>query len=166
VTFIAHALRKYAVFTLPGAAKFFSSIGLPGPLAYVVFFAELIGGAPILLGLGTRWVAALLMPILLGATWAHLGNGWLFSAANGGWEYPLFLTLASVALALLGDGRATSPMRPAVEAKLRERGRDEARGPNRYAGLLATKRLQSGHQRAKPASQRGSPKPVMWCARR
>jgi putative oxidoreductase len=105
VMFIAHALLKYAVFTLPGTVKFFSSIGLPGPLAYVVFFAELIGGALILLGLGTRWVAALLVPILLGATWAHAGNGWLFTAANGGWEYPLFLTLASVALALIGDGK-------------------------------------------------------------
>lgn len=103
--FMAHALLKYTVFTLPGTAKFFGSIGLPGPLAYVVFFAELIGGALILLGLGTRWVAALLVPILLGATWAHAGNGWLFTAPNGGWEYPLFLTLAAVALALLGDGR-------------------------------------------------------------
>jgi putative oxidoreductase len=103
--FIAHALLKYAVFTLPGTVKFFSSIGLPGPLAYVVFFAELIGGALILLGLGTRWVAAALVPVLLGATWAHAGNGWLFTAPNGGWEYPLFLTLAAAALALLGDGK-------------------------------------------------------------
>jgi putative oxidoreductase len=103
--FIAHALLKYTVFTLPGTVKFFSSIGLPGPLAYVVFFAELIGGALILLGLGTRWAAAILVPILLGATWAHAGNGWLFSAPNGGWEYPLFLTLAAAALALLGDGK-------------------------------------------------------------
>lgn len=105
VMFIAHALLKYAVFTLPGTVKFFSSIGLPGPLAYVVFFAELIGGALIVLGLGSRWVSAILVPILLGATWAHAGNGWLFTAPNGGWEYPLFLTLAAVALALLGDGR-------------------------------------------------------------
>jgi putative oxidoreductase len=105
VMFIAHALLKYAVFTLPGTVKFFSSIGLPGPLAYFVFFAELIGGALIVLGLGSRWVSAILVPILLGATWAHAGNGWLFTAPNGGWEYPLFLTLAAVALALLGDGR-------------------------------------------------------------
>ena len=31
--FIAHAILKYAVFTLPGTAKFFESLGLPGPLA-------------------------------------------------------------------------------------------------------------------------------------
>ena len=38
------------------------------------------------------------------ATWAHLGNGWVFSAANGGWEYPAFLALATVVQALLGSG--------------------------------------------------------------
>ena len=41
---------------------------------------------------------------LLGATWAHAGNGWLFTAANGGWEYPAFLTAAAAVQALLGDG--------------------------------------------------------------
>jgi putative oxidoreductase len=105
--FIAHALLKYFVFTLPGTVKFFESIGLPGPLAYFTFFAELVGGALILAGIGTRWVAAALVPVLLGATWAHAGNGWLFNAPNGGWEYPAFLTVASIAVALLGDGAFT-----------------------------------------------------------
>jgi putative oxidoreductase len=103
--FIAHALLKYSVFTLPGTAKFFESLGLPGPLAYVTFAAELIGGALILAGLGARWVSLALVPVLLGATWAHAGNGWLFSAPNGGWEYPAFLAIAAIAQALLGDGK-------------------------------------------------------------
>jgi putative oxidoreductase len=103
--FIAHALLKYYVFTLPGTVQFFESIGLPGALAYVTFWAELVGGALILAGLGTRWVAAALVPILLGATWAHAGNGWLFTAQNGGWEYPAFLVVAAIAQALLGDGK-------------------------------------------------------------
>src|SRR6185436_17927214 len=102
--FIAHAMLKYAVFTLPGTAKFFESIGLPGPLAYAVFTAELIGGILILAGAYTRWVAAALLPVLLGAAWAHAGNGWLFSAPNGGWEYPAFWTVTLVVQALLGDG--------------------------------------------------------------
>ena len=42
--FIAHALLKYFVFTLPGTAQFFASLGLPGVLGYVVFAAELVGG--------------------------------------------------------------------------------------------------------------------------
>jgi putative oxidoreductase len=103
--FIAHAGLKYFVFTLPGTAQFFQSLGLPGALGTLTFLAELVGGALILLGFGTRWVAAALVPILLGATWAHSGNGWLFTAANGGWEYPAFLSVAAIAQALLGDGK-------------------------------------------------------------
>jgi len=102
--FVAHALLKLFVFTLPGTAQFFQSLGLPGPLGYAVFAAELIGGVLLIAGLGTRWVSAALVPVLLGATWAHAGNGWVFSAPNGGWEYPAFLTLATVVQALLGDG--------------------------------------------------------------
>ena len=105
VMFIAHALLKYYVFTLPGTAKFFESLGLPGPLAYLTFFAELVGGALILAGVYSRWVSAALVPILIGATWAHAGNGWVFTATNGGWEYPAFLTIAAAVQALLGDGR-------------------------------------------------------------
>ena len=103
--FIAHALLKYAVFTLPGTVQFFESIGLPGPLAHVVFVAELVGGALILIGAWSRWVSAALVPVLLGALSVHAGNGWLFPNANGGWEYPAFLVAAAVAQALLGDGR-------------------------------------------------------------
>ena len=105
IMFIAHALLKYVVFTLPGTVKFFESLGLPGPLAYVTFAAELIGGLLILGGVYARWVALALVPILLGATWAHAGNGWVFSAPNGGWEYPAFLAIAALVLTLQGDGK-------------------------------------------------------------
>jgi putative oxidoreductase len=104
VMFVAHALLKYFVFTLPGTAQFFASIGLPGFLGYVTFGAELVGGILLIAGVRTRFVALALVPILLGATWAHAGNGWLFSAPNGGWEYPAFWTVALVVQALLGDG--------------------------------------------------------------
>ena len=102
--FIAHALLKVFVFTLPGTAQFFGSLGLPGFLAYVTVAAELVGGMLLIAGVGTRWVAALLIPVLLGATWAHASNGWLFTAPKGGWEYPAFLSVAAFVQALLGDG--------------------------------------------------------------
>mgnify|MGYP001812627613 FL=1 len=103
--FLAHGLYlKVFVFTLPGTAQFFGSLGLPPMLAYAVFLAETLGGLALLLGVHTRWVAAALVPVALGATWAHLGAGWLFSNAGGGWEYPLFLTLTLVVQALIGDG--------------------------------------------------------------
>ena len=106
VMFIAHSLiLKHFVFTLPGTAQFFESLGLPGALAYVTFWAELLGGVALVAGFATRWVALALIPILLGATWVHIGNGWVFSAANGGWEYPVFLIAASLVQSLLGDGK-------------------------------------------------------------
>ena len=112
--FIAHALLKYFVFTLPGTAQFFTSLGLPGFLGYVTFAAELVGGALLILGFRTRVVALALIPVLLGATWVHAGNGWLFTSPNGGWEYPAFWTVALIVQALLGDGayalRSSNPM--------------------------------------------------------
>ena len=104
VMFISHAALKIFVFTVPGTVQFFGSLGLPAALAYLTIFAELIGGALILVGFHGRWVSAALIPILLGATWAHAGNGWVFSAPNGGWEYPAFLAAAALAQALIGDG--------------------------------------------------------------
>ena len=101
---IAHALLKLLVFTLPGTAQYFAGIGLPGELAYAVFAAELIGGSALVLGVYARQVAIALLPILAGATWVHLGNGWVFTSPGGGWEYPVFLIVASLALWLIGDG--------------------------------------------------------------
>lgn len=102
--FVAHALLKYFTFTLPGTAQFFGSLGLPPGSAYLVFAAELVGGAMLVLGVYARQVALALVPVLLGATWVHAGNGWLFSAPNGGWEYPAFLTVAAIVQFLIGDG--------------------------------------------------------------
>lgn len=105
VMFIAHSVYlKAFVFTLPGTAQFFQSLGLPGPLAYATFAAEAIGGVLLILGVKARWVALALVPVLAGATWAHAGSGWLFTNAGGGWEYPLFLTIAALVQALVGDG--------------------------------------------------------------
>lgn len=102
--FIAHGLiLKYFTFTLAGTAQFFQSIGLPGPLAYVVFLAETVGGILLLINFRTRWVALALLPVLFGAAWVHIGNGWVFSNANGGWEYPLFLIVISVVVALQAE---------------------------------------------------------------
>ena len=121
VMFIAHALLKYLVFTLPGTAQFFGSLGLPSDVAYLVFAAELVGGVLLVLGVYARQVALALVPVLLGATWVHTGNGWLFSAPNGGWEYPAFLSVAAVVQFLIGDGAfalrrspGTTPLRSAT----------------------------------------------------
>ncbi|MEQ9488776.1 MAG: DoxX family protein [Alphaproteobacteria bacterium] len=104
IMFISHALLKVLVFTIPGTVGYFESLGLPGFFAHLTIAAEIGGGALLILGVKTRLVAAALLPVLLGALWAHSGNGWVFSAPNGGWEYPLFLAVAAFVQILIGDG--------------------------------------------------------------
>lgn len=101
VMYIAHSvILKFFMYSLAGTAAYFESIGLPPYLAYVVFAAEAIGGVLLVLGVQTRIVALSLLPVLVGAMWAHIGNGWVFSNANGGWEYPLYLIVISFVVAL------------------------------------------------------------------
>jgi putative oxidoreductase len=104
VMWISHALLKLLVFTLPGTAQYFASIGFPGVLAYPVFAAELLGGLALVFGVYARQVALGLLPIMVVAAWVHGPNGWVHTSAGGGWEYPVFLIVASIALWLLGDG--------------------------------------------------------------
>lgn len=101
---VAHALLKWFVFTLPGTAQYFQSLGFPGLLAYPVFFVELLGGLALLLGVFARQAALALVPVMAVAAWVHGPNGWVHTSPGGGWEYPVFLVAASVALWLLGDG--------------------------------------------------------------
>lgn len=102
---LAHSLYlKAVVYTLPGTASYFSSIGLPGMSAYLVFTLEVIAGIALIVGFRVRLAAASVVPVLLGATWAHAGNGWLFTNAGGGWEYPLLLAALAVAQVFLGSG--------------------------------------------------------------
>ena len=122
VMFIAHSVvLKLFTFGLAGTAGYFESIGLPGSLAYVVFTAEAVGGVLLIANVATGWVALALIPILAGAFWAHAGNGWVFSNANGGWEYPLFLIVVSAAVALQAfaarsvRSRATSRLQSAAQ---------------------------------------------------
>lgn len=103
---LAHSLYlKMVVFTLPGTAEFFDSVGLPGLLACGVFLIEVLAGTGLIAGWHSRVWALAVIPVLLGATWVHAGNGWLFTNTGGGWEYPLFLTAMAVVQLCLGDGQ-------------------------------------------------------------
>ena len=104
VVFIAHALVKLLVFTLPGTAVFFVAHGFPGWTAYIVFVAELLGGLALVAGMYSRAIAIALIPVLLGAFTVHWPNGWYFGAPNGGWEYIAVLIAALLVQAGLGDG--------------------------------------------------------------
>ncbi len=115
--FLAHSIvLKLLTFGLPGTAAFFRSVGLPGWLGYAVFAAEASGGLLLVLGVQTRWVALALAPVLLGATAVHLPHGWVFEAPGGGWEYPAYLFVLSLAQVLLGDGLLA--LRPSRDFRL------------------------------------------------
>ncbi len=79
---------------------------LPSVFAVVLMAVEGLGGAALVLGLLTRWAAALngvdmLVAILL----VHLKNG--FFSMTGGFEFPLTLLAACIALGVAGPGAAS-----------------------------------------------------------
>ena len=102
VLLLAHGLLLKVL--VPGTVGYFQSIGYPGFFAYLVMLGEIGGGIALILGLWTRQIALLLLLILIGTTLQHVGNGWLFSAQGGGWEFPAFWSTMLVVQALLGDG--------------------------------------------------------------
>lgn len=102
--FLSHGLWKVLTLGLPTTAGFFESQGFPGWTAYLVVAGEVGGGVLLILGVQTRGIALLMLPILIGALKVHLPNGFVFSYPNGGWEYPAFLMVAVSVQALLGDG--------------------------------------------------------------
>lgn len=106
VMWLTHSIvLKVMTFGMDGLAQWMGSVGFSPLLAYPLVVAEVVGGLAILLGVHGRWASTALLPVLVGATVIHAGNGWVFSNANGGWEYPVFLIAASLAHVVLGDGR-------------------------------------------------------------
>jgi putative oxidoreductase len=105
VLLLAHgAWLKLGVFGLGGTMGFFGSLGYPPVLGALVAFGETAAGIALLLGVRVRLASLLTLPIMAGATLAHAGNGWLFSAPGGGWEFPAFLAAALLVQAGLGAG--------------------------------------------------------------
>jgi putative oxidoreductase len=100
-----HGLLKPLVFTLPGTMEFFEKNGFPGWTAIPVFILELVCGGFLIVGLLSRWAAAALIPVMIGALMVHWPHGWMFDRQGGGWEYIAFLTAALLSLVVLGDGR-------------------------------------------------------------
>jgi putative oxidoreductase len=117
--YVSHAWFKISAFGVAGFAGWLDSLGLPGFMAGPVIALELIGGVLILTGFYARYVSIALLPVLSVATWVHIPNGLIFSNANGGWEYPVFLMIASVVQALIGDGALALKSRPLPFAALR-----------------------------------------------
>ena len=104
VVFIMHGGQKLFVYGLEGVSGGFAGMGVPaaGIVGPLVAFVEFFGGVALVLGLLTRLAAVGTAVTMIGAIFlAHIDNG--FFGPNG-YEFPLTLLAASVAIALTGAG--------------------------------------------------------------
>ncbi|MGN4421617.1 DoxX family protein [Bacillus cereus group sp. MYBK249-1] len=91
ITFFAHGLAKFQS-GIDNVAGWFTSIGLPGSLAYGVATIELVGGVLLIIGLGVRYIGLLFALILFGAIVKVNGSaGLLGDGKNPGFELDLAL---------------------------------------------------------------------------
>ncbi|OAH59631.1 MULTISPECIES: DoxX family protein [Bacillaceae] len=104
-TFFIHGLSKFQG-GISNTAGFFDSIGIPGFLAYVVAFVELIGGIALILGLGIRIVSVLFVVIMLGAIFTvKLSAGFLGNGQTAGYELEIALLAMSIYFAVAKGSR-------------------------------------------------------------
>lgn len=99
---LAHGLPKVTGFN--DVVGFFGSTGVPAPALAAAFatLAEVGGGILILLGVAVDIAGLLFAVDMLGAiVFVHFKNGF---TGEGGYEFPLILLTAAVALALAGPG--------------------------------------------------------------
>ncbi len=104
LVFLVHGMQKLLFFGLAGTAAFMGHVGIPLPTlaAAVVMAVETLGGLALIVGLFTRWAAALLaIDMLVAMLTVHLRAGFF---VPHGVEFTLTLFGASLSLALLGPG--------------------------------------------------------------
>lgn len=98
VMFVHHGSMKFQ--SIPGITHFFSMLGLPPFMVYVVATVELVGGLMLIFGVATRAAAvAVGLVALFAAILAVIPKGGFFSA-----ELELLLAAVSFGLALMGSG--------------------------------------------------------------
>ncbi|UVI28670.1 DoxX family protein [Paenibacillus spongiae] len=102
ITFFVHGLTKFQD-GIGNIAGWFDSIGIPGFAAYIVAVIELVGGAAMIVGFGTRIVAALFVLVMAGAMIkVKFAAGFLGNPQMAGYELDLALMAMSVLFALSG----------------------------------------------------------------
>jgi len=107
IIFLAHGIDKLQM-GLSNVDGYFSSVGVPGFLAYVAVALELVGGVLLIVGLFTRYVSALFAIMLIAAIFMmKLSAGLLGSDGAPGYELDLSLIVIAIYL-VLGEGSSLS----------------------------------------------------------
>ncbi|WGY01853.1 DoxX family protein [Nocardioides sp. QY071] len=106
VVLVAHGWQKLDEYTLDGTAASFEVMGVPGARAAATFaaFAELGGGALLIIGLLTP-VAALLVALNMAGAWYYGHRGTGIFVAEGGGELVMVIGAVVLAIAATGAGR-------------------------------------------------------------
>jgi len=103
ISFFVHGFVKFQG-GIENTVGWFDSIGIPGFLAYVVASVELVGGAALILGLGTRIISTLLALIMVGAILkSKLAIGFLGTPDMAGYELDLAFLAIAIFLAVNGS---------------------------------------------------------------
>jgi putative oxidoreductase len=114
VIMFAHGSQKvlgwFGGYGLKGTVGYFTSIGIPLPVAYLVCFTEFLGSIGLVLGLFTRLAALGVAAVMVGAAVkVHLPNGffmnWELTPGKGhGYETNLALLAMALACVIAGGG--------------------------------------------------------------
>lgn len=101
--FAAHLYSKFAIRGLSNWWGALDGAGYPEWVLAYTIAAECAGAVLLFLGVWTRWVSLLVLPMMIGATvhW-FLRKGFFFTDA--GWELPAVWTAMLIVQAMLGDG--------------------------------------------------------------
>ena len=100
LSFFIHGLSKFQN-GIDNTAGWFESIGIPGFMGYVVAIIELIGGLLLIIGLGTQYIAALFVFIMIGAiVKVKIAAGFMGNGQGAGYELDLAFAVMAVFLFL------------------------------------------------------------------
>ena len=108
IIFCAHGAQKlFGAFGGPGLAAFVQAMG---PLGYLVAIGEFFGGLGLIVGFLSRFSAAAIIVIMLGAiAMVHSQVGffmnWTGKQAGEGFEYHLLVIALLMIILLVGPGR-------------------------------------------------------------
>jgi len=113
VVFLAHGSQKmlglFGGFGFHATMGFFTHMGMPAPLAFLIICTEFFGGLGLIVGLLTRIASLAIAGLMIGAIFmVHLPNGffmnWMGSQKGEGFEFHLLALAMAAALLLRGAG--------------------------------------------------------------